>query len=85
MAAGIIAKAVKAARDVDGMAFSNVVAALFAVFDNPKKVLELMTEVNLEVDSVNVSRKGRQTCQKGFIAHYSQAVLMIVELLAGPV
>lgn len=62
MTAGIIANTVKAARYVDGMPFSNVVATLLAVFDNPKEVLELMAEIHLEVDSIHVTRKVRQLC-----------------------
>ena len=85
MTAGIITNAIQTAGYVDGMTFSDVMAALLAVFDDPKEVLEFMAEVDLEVDSINQSRKGRQAGQKGFLAYKFQTVMMVVELLTSPV
>ena len=59
MTSRIIAEPVNIGRYVNGMAFPDVVATLLTIFHHPKKVLEFMTEVDLEVDSINMSRKGR--------------------------
>lgn len=85
MTAGIITNAIQTAGYVDGMTFSDVMAALLAVFDDPKEVLEFMAEVDLEVDCINQSRKGRQAGQNGFLAYKLQTVMMVVELLTSPV
>ena len=59
MATGIKTESVKISRYVNGMSLSDVMATLLTIFHYPKKVFELVAEVDLKVDSIDLSRKGR--------------------------